>query len=177
MPWANGGGLTHEVIRVDESGDPGAFAWRVSVATIETDADFSALPGVDRIIMPLSGGGLTLDLNGERVTIARHRSRRFRGEDRARARDVAAPAIDLNLMWRRRPGRSGRLETQTIPARPTIFPHSSAHRLVVLLEGTADLAGVALAVLDAVHLEPGETASIRGPGTIAVASVRGRQQA
>ena len=32
LPWKNGGGITHEAIRVPPTGD--AFLWRVSVAQI-----------------------------------------------------------------------------------------------------------------------------------------------
>lgn len=46
--WANGAGRTLELAR-----DIQADRWRLSVARIETDADFSPLPGIDRQFTPL----------------------------------------------------------------------------------------------------------------------------
>ncbi len=47
-PWRNGQGQTTEIAL---AGRPDDFAWRVSLAEVARDSDFSPFPGVDRIIM------------------------------------------------------------------------------------------------------------------------------
>ena len=45
MPWANGLGQTVEMIRVE--GDQGLL-WRLSMASVVEDGDFSIFPGIER---------------------------------------------------------------------------------------------------------------------------------
>ena len=42
-PWKNGGGITHEVIRVPA--DPEDFRWRVSMAEVAASGPFSRFTG------------------------------------------------------------------------------------------------------------------------------------
>ena len=50
MRWKNGAGWTSEILKVHDSEerDTNDWAWRLSIAEIETDAPFSAFPGVER---------------------------------------------------------------------------------------------------------------------------------
>src|SRR5271168_4229337 len=57
-PWKNGGGITHEAIRVPASGDP--FRWRVSVAHIEKSGPFSEFAAYNRTMVLLGGSGAAL---------------------------------------------------------------------------------------------------------------------
>jgi len=81
MPWRNGLGTTVELLKQDLPDEAG-FAWRLSMADVTTDGEFSNFSGYDRTLLLLEGNGLTLDCGG-----ALHRleqplqAARFRGED------------------------------------------------------------------------------------------------
>lgn len=60
MPWRNGAGSTTELIKRKVPGGEG-FAWRISMAAVVEDGQFSDFSGYDRTLVLLEGGGLTLD--------------------------------------------------------------------------------------------------------------------
>ena len=97
--WRNGGGETQEIISLP----PGAedFDWRISIATIAADGDFSLFPGVDRIITLLNGG-VTL-YREERLyqRLALNQPFAFAGEESIRARISGNSSSDFNIMVRR----------------------------------------------------------------------------
>lgn len=64
MPWKNGAGVTEEIVRVNQSASE-QFAWRVSIADIKQDGDFSLFAGYQRIISVLEGKGMTLEVDGK----------------------------------------------------------------------------------------------------------------
>ena len=101
MPWKNGGGITREVVRQPADGD---LDWRLSVAEVSADGPFSVFPGIDRILVLLSGAGMDLhftdDHHVERLRPVRD-VKAFAGEATVHAALVDGPTIDLNLMWRR----------------------------------------------------------------------------
>lgn len=92
QPWANGGGITRVLVE-----RPG---WRISVAEIEGCAPFSSLPGVDRILIPLSESGVTLEIEGIERRVPPREAIAFRGEDRV-VGDSAGRIWVLNLMAHR----------------------------------------------------------------------------
>lgn len=100
-PWANGQGRTVEVWRRPVSG---AFDVRLSIATVDRASRFSSLPGVDRVLMPLSAGGLSLHIDGADVAVGRFEAVAFPGEAGVTSDDAEAPGHDLNLMVRRGAG-------------------------------------------------------------------------
>jgi uncharacterized protein len=55
VPWKNGGGITHEAMRMPETGD--TFRWRVSIAHIDSSGPFSDFSGYQRIMVLLRGTG------------------------------------------------------------------------------------------------------------------------
>lgn len=100
MPWRNGGGTTRELARVDAP--DGDFAWRLSMADVTDDGSFSSFPGVDRIIVLLTGAGIDLHTPDGVVALRpQWGAHRFPGEDEVYAALVDGPTTDLNLMWRR----------------------------------------------------------------------------
>ncbi|WP_413740450.1 HutD family protein [Sodalis sp. RH14] len=121
-PWRNGGGETREIIScppdapaaLPAGGDPAAFAWRASIATIDRDGAFSSFPGVDRIIALLEGDGVTLhDAAGGSHALTRPGvPHAFAGEDAISARLAGGPSRDFNIMTRRR-DRRARVERLT----------------------------------------------------------------
>ena len=57
MPWKNGGGITHEILKRE---DAGKLQWRLSIAEVASDGPFSIFAGLSRILTVFEGDGLTL---------------------------------------------------------------------------------------------------------------------
>ena len=66
MPWRNGGGVTRELVAWPEQGD---WAWRMSVAEVDTSGPFSTFPGVTRWFAVLQGAGVQLQIDGVRRSV------------------------------------------------------------------------------------------------------------
>jgi environmental stress-induced protein Ves len=97
-PWKNGRGITHEVLRVPENGDP--FRWRMSVAHIDASGPFSEFAEYNRKMVLLEGAGVEL-----RFADGAKRSLRnvgelaeFDGAVAAQCELLKGPCVDLNLM-------------------------------------------------------------------------------
>jgi len=120
VPWKNGGGITHEAIRVPANGDP--FHWRVSVARIDVSGPFSDFSGYDRKMILLKGGGVALRFADGAVRALRAVGdmAEFDGALAAQCDLVDGPCVDLNLIAAKAlPGvsaRVARLESLTLPA-------------------------------------------------------------
>src|ERR1700736_1883728 len=109
-PWKNGGGITHEAIRVPATGDP--FRWRGSVADIEGSGPFSEFAEYNRKMVLLRGAGIEL-----RFADGTQKSLRKMGElvefDGALAVHcdlLNGPCVDLNLMVSKSDGVAVRVE-------------------------------------------------------------------
>jgi len=109
-PWKNGGGITHEAIRVPASGDP--FRWRVSVADIDTSGPFSEFAEYNRKMVLLRGAGIEM-----RFADGTHKSLRkvgelveFDGALAAHCELLNGPCVDLNLMVSKSDGVAVRVE-------------------------------------------------------------------
>lgn len=105
--WRNQLGWTREIYRSGPDGtgeDAGQdWDWRLSIAEIECDAAFSPFPGIDRVLVLLSGNGLRLRFDdGETVELQPpHDKHRFAGERAVSGELVDGATHDFNLMWRR----------------------------------------------------------------------------
>lgn len=159
-PWRNGLGITRTLV----SGD----AWRLSLATVDADCRFSVFDGIDRVIVPLGEHPLTLVVDGERRVIPAVTASAFRGESSTVAVDVVRRTHVINLMIHRR-AATARLvvvgPSQPMPARSD---------LLVVLDGTARVAGRALRP-GSVLLHPRrDTAVLRTAGVLGCVSVRPR---
>jgi uncharacterized protein len=109
-PWKNGGGITHEAIRVPASGDP--FRWRVSMADIDASGPFSEFAEYNRKMVLLRGAGIDL-----RFADGTHKSLRkvgelveFDGALAAHCELLNGPCVDLNLMVLKSDGVAVRVE-------------------------------------------------------------------
>lgn len=163
MPWRNGGGVTRELARHPRDGD---FAWRLSVAEVASDGPFSEFPGVDRILVLLSGAGMDLELldEGEVVRLRPpYGEHRFAGEMSIRARLVDGPTTDLNLMWRR-----DRFDvSHRLLEAPAGYDPVGRVMVLVVLAGEVTLAdGTPLQRGDAVESDEG--VSLGGAGTVSI---------
>lgn len=97
-PWKNGGGITHEVIRVPLGTD--AFRWRVSVAQIDVSGPFSDFADYNRKMVLLCGGGVRLTFDGREHADLRDVGdmAEFDGARATRCALLGGPCVDLNLM-------------------------------------------------------------------------------
>lgn len=98
--WKNGHGWTREIVRVP---DHDHWDWRLSIAEIEQDADFSAFPGIERELVLVRGNGVRLRFQDGEVHELHppHERMRFVGERGVRGELLDGPTHDFNLMWRR----------------------------------------------------------------------------
>jgi environmental stress-induced protein Ves len=120
VPWKNGGGVTHEAMRVPADGD--RFRWRVSVARIEVSGPFSDFTGYQRRMVLLKGGGVELRFANGTVSALRAvgEMAEFDGALAVQCELIDGPCVDLNLIVARAlPGTSARVarlhETLTVP--------------------------------------------------------------
>ena len=103
MPWRNGGGITHEVLRAPAAVAGAAarpFTWRVSIAEIGSAGPFSAFPDHRRIMVLLQGEGVELGFPDGRGRQLRRIGDwlEFDGALATECRLLGGPCTDLNLM-------------------------------------------------------------------------------
>jgi environmental stress-induced protein Ves len=96
-PWKNGGGITHEAVRVPERG---TFRWRVSIAHIDASGPFSDFAGYARTMVLLRGSGVALQLSDgtRRIMRAAGDLAQFDGALGVDCELLNGPCVDLNLM-------------------------------------------------------------------------------
>ena len=109
-PWKNGGGITHEAIRVPAGGDP--FRWRVSVAHIDASGPFSDFAAYNRKMVLLRGKGIELrfgDGTSRRLRKAGDMVE-FDGAVSTHCDLLDGPCVDLNLMVAKSDAVTARVE-------------------------------------------------------------------
>lgn len=101
MPWRNGRGVTFEIAREPAAGDE--FAWRLSLADIDADGEFSAYPGYRRALVLVAGKSLHLRFqgHGNRRLDPSSRGARFEGDWRTHCAIPKGCCTDLSLIVRR----------------------------------------------------------------------------
>ena len=113
-PWKNGGGSTTEIAISPAGAHLDDFEWRVSLATIAQDGQFSSFPGVDRSLALVEGDGVLLDFGDERFVLSPSEPLiEFAGEDTVHATVTGQHTTDFNVMTRRGQCRH-RLELRTV---------------------------------------------------------------
>lgn len=102
MRWKNGCGWTTEIaVHPADAGLNGKpFDWRVSLAEVGNDGEFSAFPGYDRTILLTNGAGMELhfDLAPTRHLAEHYLPFHFKGEWRTHCRLLNGPVRDFNVM-------------------------------------------------------------------------------
>jgi environmental stress-induced protein Ves len=137
MPWKNGGGITHEAIRVPADGD--SFMWRVSLAQIDRSGPFSGFAGYSRRMILLKGGGLELDFgDGRRRRLDKTGDLvEFDGALAPECRLLEGPCVDLNLMVAKSHAVTARIER--VQATLDMPEARGAWTLIFGVEGAVDL--------------------------------------
>jgi environmental stress-induced protein Ves len=107
MPWRNGRGFTLEIAREPVAGED--FAWRLSLADIDRDGDFSAYPGYRRAIVLVAGERLNLKFRGHGgcALDPTRRGARFEGDWQTHCSIPGGRCTDLSLIVRRGSGARG----------------------------------------------------------------------
>ena len=166
MAWKNGQGITHEIAREPATGD--SFLWRLSIAEVAADGDFSLFPGCDRTITLIQGAGMELDFD---EAPAKRIDRPFMpfdfaGDWHCRCRLIDGPIRDFNLMVDRT-----RLRAETRVLRlseaPVEVDVASGRFLVYCAEGKLGAGEFTAEAGDTLNLGPGRH-SIAGPGALAL---------
>ncbi|QFQ86075.1 HutD family protein [Paracoccus kondratievae] len=162
MPWKNGRGETVEVAVHPHGAGLADFGWRISMAGVSEDGDFSIFPQIDRTLAVLTGEGIELHVQGTptRQLTPDSEPMAFAADVPTSARLLAGPITDLNVMTRRGAftHRLTRLSTQATGA-------PQWRLLLATAPVTLEFAGktMALEPLDALYCEGAEAALPVGP--------------
>jgi uncharacterized protein len=132
MPWKNGGGVTQEICRYPKQE---AFHWRVSMATVNQDGDFSFFEGYQRIISILKGEGIyLLQEQEEKKLIQQQDVFTFSGDQSIHCQLVNGTVIDFNLIFDPALYRAG---LQWLQPPSSSFTTSADHILLFGNEGSS----------------------------------------
>lgn len=171
MRWANGGGWTTELARAPADG--ASFDWRISVAEVESDCDFSPFPGVDRSIAVLTGAGMELAVGDEPPVVlnAGGPALGFSGDQTTRCRLLAGPTRDFNVMTRRAAVAHTLTRDVVVEARVVARDEPS---FVYVVAGAFAVAGERLTPGDSLRAEavPGDSLKLRGAGELLLVRLR-----
>jgi len=99
IPWKNGLGHTTE-LAINSGGNLDDFDWRLSIASVVNDGDFSNFSGYQRHLVLIEGEGLILDHdNGDVDELANLLDvARFDGGSKTCGRLFNGPIKDFNIM-------------------------------------------------------------------------------
>jgi uncharacterized protein len=148
-PWRNGGGVSRELASHPKAAtaQDGAWDWRVSIADVTKAGDFSAFPGMERVLTVVDGELLLLTVDGAEHPLEKYRPFRFSGDAAAHGALPTGDIRDLNVITRAGSfkGFTSIIELSKKRAHPVF-----GGQLAVLLQGQATVSrGVA---------DPGEPA-------------------
>jgi len=139
IPWKNGLGHTTE-LAISDGGNLDDFDWRLSIASVVNDGDFSNFAGYQRNLVLIEGNGLTLDhRNGELDELTQILDiARFDGASKTYGALVNGSIKDFNIMTNKTsftPAVSGYIEQQTVTikllAGSLLFAYSLTEKMIV----------------------------------------------
>jgi environmental stress-induced protein Ves len=156
-PWKNGGGITHEAIRVPPTGD--AFLWRVSVAQIDASGPFSDFAEYDRKMVLLRGPGIALEFGSGECCALRSVGDfvEFDGAMATRCELLEGPCVDLNLMVSKALHTAARIERVSEPELV-----AANHGETTLIFGISDPLSLGSRAGESARLEPWDLAILEG---------------
>ena len=164
--WRNGAGATREIVAAGGA----EFDWRLSIAVVAGEVEFSRFPLVDRMLVPLSPEGLQLRVDGIRVELAQWQVLGFAGEVPVTSLSAGGVTEDLNLMVRRGVAH-GQLVVHAIAGTFELEAAPGESVVVVVLEGSLGYDACVLGRHDAILLDATETVALNGTGEVAVARI------
>lgn len=102
QPWRNGGGVTRELACHPQaaSSQDGTWDWRVSIAEVAKEGEFSAFPGMDRVLTVIEGELFLLTVDGTEYPMEKYRPFRFSGDAPASGALPTGDIRDLNVITR-----------------------------------------------------------------------------
>lgn len=180
QPWRNGGGVTRELASHPRaaSAQDGVWDWRVSIADVTKAGDFSAFPGMERVLTVIDGELLLLTVDGGEHPLEKYRPFRFSGEAATSSALPTGDIRDLNVITRNGAfkGYTSIVELSKKRAHPVF-----EGQLGILLQGQATVTAAepapapgepeALNRYDAVIGSDTQTPEILGRGFLAVVSI------
>lgn len=195
QPWRNRGGVTRELASHrggttagGASSEDGVWDWRVSIADVTSAGEYSAFPGMERVLTVVEGELLLLAVDGTEHPLEKYRPFRFPG---GAASSSALPTGDIrNLNVIAREGAFKAYTSIVELSKKRAHPVFEG-QLGILLQGQAtvspagagsggnaesgsggqDSAPVALGRYDAVVGSDSQTPEILGRGFLAVVSI------
>lgn len=135
MPWKNGGGTTTELLHLQDDEEETLF--RLSRAQVSQHGPFSILPGMERLLLVITGEGLQLELSGELLELRPgDPPLRFAGELSVYCDLIEGPVEDFNVMIDRNYGSADlTVHNQSFTASPRAYVYfPQRHELWVLSE-------------------------------------------
>lgn len=166
--WKNGLGWTTELAVQPAEGE---FDWRVSIAEVDADCQFSCFPGIDRSILVLSGEGMALTV-GDQLPVhlrAGGEPLVFSGDSPARAQLLDGPTRDFNVMTRRGVIEH-ELTTQVLAGSQRLACPPGCSLFVHVSEGEVELEGKPVATGESVLV--GEPVELVGRGLLVLVRLR-----
>ncbi len=169
MPWRNGRGSTLEIAREPATGED--FAWRLSLADIDRDGEFSPYPGYRRALVLVAGNKLRLTFrrHGNCVLDPTRRAARFEGVWETRCAIPEGRCTDLSLIVRG--GTAGR--TTSVVRAPRMLHLRSTGRVAIgrNLHGALFVIDGSVAVTESIR---GRSRNLRVRDTLLISPGPGR---
>jgi uncharacterized protein len=130
-PWKNGGGVTHEAVRVPAEAED--FEWRVSVAHIGSSGPFSDFAAYNRKMVLLEGDGVDLRFgDGSRCGLKRIGDLvEFDGALPTHCTLLGGPCVDLNLMVSKACSATASVQ-HLVRAHETLSAHASSAEVTLI---------------------------------------------
>jgi environmental stress-induced protein Ves len=148
MPWKNGRGSTTELAIQPEDAALAAFDWRLSMADVTEDGDFSRFPGYDRTLLVAQGNGMELSFDGASAPLRLNgpgQGAMFSGDWLTHGKLLDGPVRDFNVMSARgrvhhecEPVAGAPVEFVWEPGMEALFCHCIAGTLVLKMRGSAE---------------------------------------
>lgn len=102
QPWRNGRGVTRDLAShpLAASAQDGAWDWRVSIADVTKAGDYSAFPGMERVLTVIDGELLLLTVDCSDHPLEKYRPFRFSGDAAASSALPTGDVRNLNVITR-----------------------------------------------------------------------------